>query len=1494
MANVKKVFNFLKDFNNMRNPVTTEVQKQNWYYDIGDLPNIEELWSIYHEEDYESLKILEVVRPILNPCPSPDETFKKWLHESWDEIEVETVDFIKSKTEKTRSKDGEIIEVIENFKDNEDRVRDSEEWLEKRKEWRKDELPRKQVLDLYNDLYKLYSDMKREGEGVELVLGDGLINWSTTERKINHPVLLQKVELEFNTDKPSFIIKCEEVRTELYTSMLRVIDTINQSMLGEVIQEVENKGFHISDKINNIEVFKRIINVVDENGKYIEDINNNSKGPTITYKPTLFLRKRNLGYTEFINRIIEDLDTQENIKLPDFFETMVGNYNEDEIDDENNIVGESWNVSGIDNEILLTLPANSEQLRIVQYLDRYGSVLVQGPPGTGKTHTIANLIGHLLSKGNSVLVTSHTEKALSVLKEKVFEELQSLCLSLLSSSSERKEMDKALFTIAEKNTMLDLDRSLQKIDRLEAERKKLVGEYKLKQQELVSVRSLEYQDIIFGNTSITPIKAAKFIKDGYGTIDYIPGKTNDDTVLLPLSLSDLSLLYETNSLTNNEEELLSRKLPDINDVWDKNKFKKLNKNLIKNEEEIKGWVPELIFKNNISQTILNNLLEESLKVKESMDNMEEFQKRIINQSILDGMYIKFWEDIFNDTEELMGEYESYRKILFENDFDILLDYNNKENMDLLDQIINNGKEIPVNLITGIIKPKWKKIQTSITNKNKPIEKKSEYENARTIIKYEIHKNKILNKISKLLADISISIDLEDYDTKNKLENFLNKVKVAIYWHEKSWVSLIDNTQNYIDDLEKYKAKCSIGIDNPLGDMDRLINDLFIYDINKSKYSLLVKEMTEELDQYATFLDNYKDAGDLFRRLKDAFINKETDEYGNIYDQLVEVCSKSEVYRTREKLLEQLKLTAPQWADEVQRKKGIHGKSYVPDDVEEAWKWRQLNNQIDRINSYDPNVIQKELGEINKKIMNNTRELAHERAWFNQVKKSRQNKAQTQAIESWRQTMRQIGKGTGKNAPRLREKARRLMPDCQGAIPVWIMPLNRVADNFDPQRNKFDVVIIDEASQADILALSALYLGKKVIIVGDDEQVSPSSIGVKAAEVHALISQHLNDIPRNHLFNESTSIYDMAKTSGFKPLMLAEHFRCLPEIIEFSNQLSYNGQIKPLRDASNVNINPPVVEYRVSDGYRDNKKVNPVEAEHIASLICACIEDEAYKDKTIGVISLVGTDQAYEIDRLLQSNLDPREYESRRIQCGNSAQFQGDERDIIFLSMVDEPKEGGGPLRLVSESGNNDRNRKIYNVAASRAKDQLWVVHSLNPEIDLQPNDIRLRLIKHAINPAIDKHDDKLSKAESDFEIRVMKDLLNKGYDVEPQWIVGAYRIDMVVKYGDKRIALECDGERWHTQDDLTDDLNRQAILERLGWTFIRIRGSEYYRNPQETMEWVFNELGQYGIKPNFELDKNSSISTNNELTDRIKTRAYQIRMDWNGEEVVDKVEQEVR
>lgn len=427
------------------------------------------------------------------------------------------------------------------------------------------------------------------------------------------------------------------------------------------------------------------------------------------------------------------------------------------------------------------------------------------------------------------------------------------------------------------------------------------------------------------------------------------------------------------------------------------------------------------------------------------------------------------------------------------------------------------------------------------------------------------------------------------------------------------------------------------------------------------------------------------------------------------------------------------------------------------------------------------------------------------------------------------------------------EARKLITRCTPAVSVWIMPISLVAEQFDPRTSHFDVVIIDEASQADLNALIPLYMGTQVIVVGDHEQVTPLGVGKNATLLQNLQRSMLQDIPNSHLFDNQSSIYDIGRQSFGDAIRLVEHFRCVPEIIAFSNQLSYGGAIKPLRESNSTHVKPACVSYRV-DGMRDGS-TNKHEAEQIVALIKAMTKHPAYAQKTIGVISMVKEDQATLIQSLLHKEINSVELEKRRIQAGISSEFQGDERDIMFLSMVDSQSEEG-LLRTTGE-GAFELTKKRYNVAVSRARDQLWVVHSFDPDLHLKSGDLRLRLLQHVKDPlaAIRAFDSESLRTESPFEKEVLKRLLDAGYRVKTQRQVGYFRIDMVIEGDGRRLALECDGDRYHPIEKLAEDVERQAILERLGWQFVRIRGTAFYRNPDRAMDGVFSKLNELRVPP---------------------------------------------
>jgi len=456
-----------------------------------------------------------------------------------------------------------------------------------------------------------------------------------------------------------------------------------------------------------------------------------------------------------------------------------------------------------------------------------------------------------------------------------------------------------------------------------------------------------------------------------------------------------------------------------------------------------------------------------------------------------------------------------------------------------------------------------------------------------------------------------------------------------------------------------------------------------------------------------------------------------------------------------------------------------------------------------------------------------------------------------------------------------------------------MPLVEVADTFDPRKTRFDVVIIDEASQCDPTSLFALYLAHQTIIVGDDEQVTPVAVGVDAEEVKKLSDTYLDGIPHNVVYHGETSVYELAQVAFGGVIRLTEHFRCAPNIIAFSNNLSYKGEIKPLREASSVPLNPHVVHYRVQDGRDRRDNVNEVEAETIASLICAAIEQPEYakndlaEPATFGVVSLVGDKQALRIDSILRQRLEPAEYRRRQVLCGDSAQFQGDERDVMFLSVVDSSPEQ--PPLSMRQEGPKKIFKKRFNVAASRARNQMWVVHSLNHETDLQVGDYRRRLIEHALDPEawereLEKRLAKVDPRSIVFEGTVLRRLMERGYNVRPQYKAGAYSIDLVVIGNGRRLAIECDGEEFHGPEKLQEDLDREAVLRRVGhWTFVRIRGSLFFRDEDRALEPVFRRLEELGITPEIIPSASSAAPEHDEVVERVIRRAQELRASWHRE-----------
>ena len=532
--------------------------------------------------------------------------------------------------------------------------------------------------------------------------------------------------------------------------------------------------------------------------------------------------------------------------------------------------------------------------------------------------------------------------------------------------------------------------------------------------------------------------------------------------------------------------------------------------------------------------------------------------------------------------------------------------------------------------------------------------------------------------------------------------------------------------------------------------------------------------------------------------------------------------------------------ATEWANTLRRQSSRNDENNaMPTNWREAWLWGCANAWLDSIESGEKiRTLMAKLRETEtsrKKALGNIVEWRAKKCLKDSL---RRNENAARALRSFATLVKNAPKGTtAKTAPIFQKSKAAALKKCYEVIPCWIMPSWRANEMLPAELGSFDLVIMDEASQSDVKELLTLMRGKKVLVVGDEEQVSPT-VFVAVGNAQNLIDKHLLPIPLyvRDLLRPGGSLYNIALTIfPNQSLMLTEHFRCAEPIISFSSRKFYNDNIIPLRvPKSTERITPPLVDVYVRDGVRVGYK-NEAEANAIVDEIVDVWHNSG---RSIGVISLVGHVQARHINDLLNLRLGL----GHGVKCGNAASFQGSEYDIVFLSMVDVPGGAAWTKREVKQR---------FNVAASRARDRLYLYRSIRKQYLHNSNDMKLRLIEHFENPMPDAGRKSLRElCESAFERNVFDRLIDCGYAAIPQVGSVGYRIDIVVEgENGNRIAVELDGDKYHGEQNWDKDFARQQTLERVGWHFWRCFASTYERDKDGTFQNLRDELASHGIEP---------------------------------------------
>ena len=205
-------------------------------------------------------------------------------------------------------------------------------------------------------------------------------------------------------------------------------------------------------------------------------------------------------------------------------------------------------------------------------------------------------------------------------------------------------------------------------------------------------------------------------------------------------------------------------------------------------------------------------------------------------------------------------------------------------------------------------------------------------------------------------------------------------------------------------------------------------------------------------------------------------------------------------RQREALQEHLKSEAPKLA------KNMAGSAEDPkwdrrlSEFRRAWNSARARAWIDRLSDPEEDHRLRLALDAQRKRIRKTLELTAGKAWGHCFR--RMTEHQTQHLIAWSIATGNVGGGTGRYAPLHRQAAREHMQECRGAIPAWIMPLYRVVELIQPGKERYDLVINDEASQSEPEAVLLTYLAAKIVVVGDDKQISPQFVGIDRGRRHS--------------------------------------------------------------------------------------------------------------------------------------------------------------------------------------------------------------------------------------------------------------------------------------------------------------------------------------------------------------------------------------------------------
>ncbi len=398
------------------------------------------------------------------------------------------------------------------------------------------------------------------------------------------------------------------------------------------------------------------------------------------------------------------------------------------------------------------------------------------------------------------------------------------------------------------------------------------------------------------------------------------------------------------------------------------------------------------------------------------------------------------------------------------------------------------------------------------------------------------------------------------------------------------------------------------------------------------------------------------------------------------------------------------------------------------------------------------------------------------------------------------------------------------------LPVWVVTNLSVRRALALTPGLFDLVVIDEASQCDVpSAFPLLFRAKRALIIGDPRQLRHISVLRPQEEEAVATSSGCSDMLADWSYIRN-SLYDVAEAAvirdGGEPFLLAEHYRSHPDIIEFSNQSFYQGQLVLRTDLEALQKRaaglPLGVWWHDVPGQAGPARAsawNPAEIEAILTALDSWARDGfGGSSASVGIV----TPFRLQMERLEEA-LTRRPWWQRfkdRVTVGTAHRFQGDERDMMLFSTVVAPGLRDHSVRWVADTD------QLINVAVTRARGALHVFG--HKQACLEAGGYLERLARHVLAvPSVRAYE---SEAERD----MAKLLSGAGLWFWPQVAAGRYRLDFaVVSPFGARYDVEIDGRQHFTPEGVAADELRDRFVESLGYRVLRVRATQLFEAPEE-------------------------------------------------------------